>query len=179
MKTALNCLLLTSALGLALAVPNAEAAVAIHVVHGNPVNFCQAFTPGPANTIRNRVVGSENIGATIAVACNFAHMTNGAAGTQLPYRLSLWFSNNTSSPITITCTMLTGLQGDNGAYAVTKSVNVAANGQRSGNIAWTQADNPTAGATTLGDDLIGANCTLPTGGVINDTYFYWNMDNGV
>ncbi len=35
------------------------------------------------------------------------------------------------------------------------------------------------GATTLGDWLAGINCSLPTGAVINDIYFYWMQEDGV
>lgn len=173
--------LMSVAAGLALQSGNADAAVANHVLRSNAVNYCQAFTPGPANTIRNRVVGSENVGATMNVACNFHSVVNGAAGVTPPTSVELWFANNnTSGTITVSCVMLTGYQGQASAYAVSKTtVAIAAGGVDQAPLTWTTADNPTAGATSLGNYLIGVNCTLPTGAVINDTYLTWNMDNGV
>jgi hypothetical protein len=146
----------------------------------NAVDHCQAFTPGPANTIRNRVVGAENVGtANMNVACNFSSMTNGAPGGKPPHLLYMYFSNNSASDITISCTLLTGYQGDSNTYAVTKSAAVPAHAVNTGFLSWAAADNPNASATDLGSYLIGINCTLPPGGVINDTYLYQVLENGV
>lgn len=177
MKTVVNVGL--SVIAIALAFPGqAQAAVAEHVVVSNSVNYCQAFTPGPSNTIRNRVVGAENIGSTINVACNFPLLNNGAAGGTVPTELEVWFSNNGTAAVTVSCTLLTGYQGDTAAYAVTKSVAIPV-GTAQRFLSWAAADNPTSGATTLGSSLIGINCSMPTNAVINDTYVFWQMDNGV
>ena len=178
MKTVVNVGLSVIAIALAFPSGQANAAVAEHVVISNPVNYCQAFTPGPANTIRNRVVGAENIGATINVACNFPLTNNGAAGATVPTELEVWFSNNGSAALTVSCTLLTGFQGDSTLYTSTKSVAIPV-GTAQRFLSWTATDNPTAGATTLGNELVGVNCSLPTNAVINDTYVFWNMDNGV
>jgi hypothetical protein len=173
--------LTTLALAAALHVDTAEAAVAQHYTYSNSVNYCQAFTPGPANTVRNRVVGAENVGeAPIAVACNFASSWNGAAGNTAPTRVSMYFANNNpSEAVIVTCTMLTGYQTSIG-YTVTKATtSIPAGGTSQRNLSWNAADNPSPGATTLGSSLIGVNCTLPQGAVINDIFFYWNADNGV
>lgn len=174
--------LLVTALGVAMS-PASQAAVnANHSMQSNAVDKCQAFTPGPSNTIRNRVVGAENIGSAIAVACNFTTFYNGVAASSLPPRsLQIYFANNnTSGTITVSCTLLTSYQGDSAAYAVTKTTTaIAAGGVAQGSLTWTQADNPTAGATNLGNYLVGVNCTLPTGAVINDSYLTWSMDNGI
>ena len=158
-----------------------EAGLAQHSVTSNAINYCQAFTPGPANTIRNRVVGAENVGTTMNVACNFHSMTNGAAGASAPTMLRVYFANNNpSGTITVSCTLLTGHQGMSGAYAVSKTTGpIAPGGVEQDSLAWTAADNPVPGATTLGSSLVGINCTLPTGAVINDTHLHWTMDNGL
>jgi hypothetical protein len=156
----------------------AQATVVQHWFDGNSVNYCQAFTPGPANTIRYRVVGSENVGdKTMNVACNFASLW-GDASTANPNDLQVYFSNNNSTgTITVTCTLLTGYQGAEEGYASTKSVEVPAGVQES--LEWNSDDNPVADATDLGNDLVGVNCSLPKGGVINDTYLGWMQDDGV
>ncbi len=184
MSNMLKAAALTLAIGAAWPAGNAQAAVVTHELASNSVNYCQAFTPGTSNTVRNRVVGAENVGASpIAVACNFHALFNGTAAgaaTQ-PRQLVMYFSNNnTSGTITITCTMLTGYQTDTSTYVSSKTTTAIPSGgtaQRS--LAWAPADNPTAGATTLGNYLIGVNCTLPSGGVINDAYLTWNQDNGI
>lgn len=180
MNNALKFGLLATGLGLVMNATTARAAVMYYDFDSNAVNYCQAFTPGPANTIRNRVVGAENVGtATMNVACNFHSMFGGASATN-PSDLYVYFSNNnTTGSITISCTLLTGFQaqGDANQYTVTKSVVVAPGLQ--GGIEWHPADNPNAGATDFGTDLVGINCALPHGGVINDTYLYWQQDDGV
>ena len=181
MNTGLKVGLLSVAAGLALQSGHADAAVASHLFYSNAVNYCQAFTPGPANTIRNRVVGSENVGATMNVACNFHAMFNGAAGNTNPTQLTVYFANNnTSGTLQVTCALLTGYQGQPSGYIVTKTTAaIAAGGIAQASLSWAAADNPVQPATTLGNSLIGINCTLPTGAVINDIALYWTMDNGV
>ena len=78
MNNGLKLGLLSVAAGLAMHAGNANAELALHTISGNAVNYCQAFTPGPANTIRNRVVGSENVGPNaMNVACNFHSVSDG------------------------------------------------------------------------------------------------------
>ncbi len=182
MNTTLKMGLLVASIGMALSATQANAAVANHSFQSNAVNYCQAFTPGPSNTIRNRVLGAENIGTSIAVACNFHSMFNGAAGNTPPTSVQMYFSNNSAAAVTVTCTLLTGYQTEGGTAQYSKTKTTAAipaggTGQRS--LSWLPADNPVAGATNLGNYLIGINCTLPTGAVMNDAYLNWSADNGV
>jgi hypothetical protein len=177
-KSAIKFGLLAAGLGLAMQASIAQAAPAAHWFDGNSVNYCQAFTPGPANTIRNRVVGSENVGdKTMNVACNFASVQiEGATGN--PFELDVYFSNNNASgSVTINCTLLTSYQGSDDSYTSTKSVEVAAGTQEA--LTWIAADNPEVDAADLGSDLIGVNCSLPKGGVINDTYLGWMQDDAL
>lgn len=173
---------LTVGLGLALHAADSSALVAAHTTYSNAVNYCQAFTPGPSNTIRNRVIGSENIGAPIAVACNFADTVNGsptAAQTKLR-TVVVYFGNNGTAPASVSCTLLTGTSaGLNGgsAYTVTKTVSVPVG--TSAGLQFTQADNPTSGATDLGNLLVGVNCTLPTSVIMSATVLQQDLDNGV
>lgn len=168
---------LTLAVGAVFAAPDATAALVTYVETANAPSNCQAFTPGITNTIRNRVVGSENVGsAPIAVACAFQKPFS--ATSTAPTRVDLYFSNNnTSGSITINCTLLTGFQGALGAVAVPKSATVAAGG--SGSVFYTAADTPSPTDTDLDYDQVGINCTMPTGGVINDSYVSYQDENGV
>ena len=176
----MNCFvkasLLTVAVGIAFASANSNAAVVVYGSAANAPGRCQAFTPGPSNTIRNRVVGSENIGAPMAVACDFE--TTFSEVSTNAVAVDMYFSNNgTAGPVTVNCTMLNGWQGADGAVAVNKSVSVA-NGTQS-QIEFTPNDTPDTTDTDLGFVLVGVNCTLPTNAVINDTYVYWGDENGV
>lgn len=171
--------LLVTGLGVAMAASNAQAALTAHTFVANAGNYCQAFTPGPANTFRVRAVGVENVGTVNAnLACNW-HTMAGEAGFTDPTALDVYFFNNTSANITVTCTLFNGYQGQGGAaqYLNTKSAVVTPGAQN--DILWTQADNPTAGATTLGNALININCTMPPGAIANDTYLQWTQGNGV
>lgn len=179
MNNSIKLALSTLVVAMAMQSGTANAAIAGHVFRSNSVNYCQAFTPGPANTVRNRVVGAENVGAQMNVACNFHSETNGGAGSAPPRSVQIYFSNNSSAAISISCTLLTGYQGQASGYAVTKTVAVPAGSQAVNSLAWSQADNPTAGATSLGNQFVGINCTLPTGAVMNDTYLVWDQDNGI
>ena len=81
-----------------------------------------------SNTIRNRVVGSENIGPPIAVACDFEAGVSNVSTNVIA--VDMWFSNNgTSGPVTVNCTMLNGWQGATGAVLVNKTAVVTAGTQ--------------------------------------------------
>ena len=168
--------MLTIALGAVFATADSNAALVVYGSAANAPGRCQAFTPGPANTIRNRVVGSENVGAPMNVACDFeAGVSNTSTNV---IAVDLWFSNNgTSGPLNGNCTMLNGWQGAVGAVLVNKSVVVTAGTQSE--IFFDSDDTPDAGDTDLGFSLVGVNCNLPTNAVINDTYVYWGDEDGV
>ena len=172
--------LLVTGLGFAMGASNANAALSAHEFDGNAVNYCQAFTPGPANTIRNRAVGAENVGTVpINIACSW-HSTFGDFGATNPTSLDVNFYNNTNAPMTVTCSMFNGYQtqGGTGQYLSTKSTATMAPHTQA-DILWDSTSNPNTGATDLGNNLININCTLPPGAVVNDTYLYWMQDNGV
>ena len=91
--------------------------------------------------------------------------------------VELYFSNNGVDPITVNCTLLTGWQGMPGAIVVNKSVTVYNGAQ--GKIDFSSDDTADPSDTTLGSALVGVNCSLPSRGVINDTYMYWLDDDGM
>lgn len=182
MNNMLKSGLLTLGLGIAFCPTDAGAALVNHTAFSNAVNHCQAFTPGPSNTIRNRVIGSENIGDPIAVACNFTTLLNGAPGNTNITSVAIFFTNNSGVPASVTCTLLTGtsagIAGAGVTYAVAKSTPAIAAGGAS-SVLWTTADNPTPGATDMGNLLVGVNCTLPTSVIMSATRVIWTADNGV
>ena len=166
---------LTAAAGFALAAPSAMATVSTYETVFNGPAVCQAFTPGPTNTIRNRVLGAENVGtAAISVACDV--MQRFGVGTTPITGLDVWFSNNNASgTVAVTCTLLTGYQtGSN--IAVSKTVNVTVGAQAK--MAWVATDFGTS-ATTFPNYFAGVNCTVPPGIVINDLHVFQPEDTGV
>lgn len=181
MNNILKTSLLTLGLGIAVCSANANAAAATHQTWSNALNYCGAFTPGITNTIRNRVIGVENVGsAPIAVACNYASFFNGAPGNTSLHTVNVYFTNNSAAPVQVTCTLLTGTSGSissGSAYAVTKTVPIAAGSAAT--TGWTVADNPTAGAVDLGNLMVGVNCNLPSNVVMSATNLRWTADNGI
>jgi hypothetical protein len=180
MNNAFKLGLLAAAMGGAMVAERADAAVVVHNFYGSAVNYCQAFTPGPANTVRNRVIGAENVGGTaIAVACNFHAMQNNSAGTEVPHELAISFSNlNTSGTVEVTCTLLTDYYPFV-SYTVAKTTPALAANGGTAILSWTASDNPSPGATNLGNNFLGVNCTLPPGAIISGTALRWRQDNGI
>lgn len=171
MKTAF----LTLAVAGCFATGRADAGQVDYMMIANAPARCQAFTPGPANTIRNRVVGSENVGALMNVSCTFEKVWS-AQSTNVT-SVSLWFSNNGAGTVAVNCTMLTGYQGQSGAIVLNKSVNVTHGSQEPITFSYNDTENPSD--TDLGNNIVGVNCALPTGAVINDTYIQWKDENGI
>lgn len=176
MNYCIRTALLTVAVGTAFVAAEANAAVVAYASGANATARCQNFVPGPANTVRNRVVGTENVGANpTAVACAFE--TESSAVSSNALAIEMYFSNNAMSTAAVNCTLLTGWQGATGAVAVNKSVNVT-NGTQSG-ISFDANDTPSTTDTDLGFTIVGVNCTIPTNVVINDTYVFWSDEDGV
>lgn len=178
MNNSLKFGLLTLAIGAAAVTTSARADVVTMGTMANAPAICQAFTPGITNTIRNRVIGSENVGAPIAIACDFVKPFSESDSNVVA--VQLYFSNNNSSgpSANVNCTMLTGFQGDAGAIAINKSITIAPQG-RGETILFNSDDTPDPADRDLGNTLVGINCTLPTGVAINDTYLLYTDENGV
>jgi hypothetical protein len=182
MNNLLKASLLT--LGLALVYSaEANAALATHNSYSNSVNYCDAFAPGTANTLRNRVIGVENVGtAPLPVACNYASFFNGAPGNTRIQTVQVYFlNNNGTGTASVTCTLLSGNTAGIGAgtvYVSTKTTAAFAAGTQGG-LSWTTADNPQQPATDLGNVLVGINCILPPNIVMSTHALGWTADNGV
>lgn len=133
---------------------------------------CASFTPGVTNTIRNRVVGSENVGTDpLAVACSFANIGTVQGGYNT--YLSITVFNNSASNISVTCTELNG-QYNNVVSTINKTGNM---GPGAGvTIAFTANDTPSTTDTDLGSYRSGVNCVLPAGGVLSMTETRWQDD---
>lgn len=180
MTSMLKMGLMTLAIGTAFHSADSRAAVSTHFSDSSAVNYCQAFTPGVTNTIRNRVIGSENVGsAAIAVACNYATTQN--TGDMTDQRLSTIaqvFNNGSAASVTISCTLLTGTPGFSlgDAYSATKTLTLAAGAANF--IVFDGSDNPTPSAT-FNNSVIGVNCMLPPHVTMTDVELVWDAEDGI
>ena len=172
--------LLTLAIGSAFSATDSRAAVSQHFSDSNAVNYCQAFTPGVSNTIRNRVIGAENIGtASVAVACNYASTQNTHdTSDQRLASLAQVFYNNSAASVTISCTLATGSPGINfgDTYSSTKTLTLAPGVANF--IVFDGNDNPTASAT-FNNNVVGVNCILPTHVIATDVELAWSAEDGI
>jgi hypothetical protein len=103
-------LALTAAVALSVGLVSGVSAENRHRTNSNAVDKCHSFTPGAANTIRNRVVGAENIGSdTIAVACVYELTEDYSKDSAVVDDITLYFRNAPSnSPVSVSCTVLPG-----------------------------------------------------------------------
>ena len=171
MNTMSSSLLLTTAIGLFFAAAPAGAAPeAVYNFSVAPAH-CQAFTPGPSNTIRNRVSGAENIGPSMAVACSFENVGTDSGSFNDSVAIDIY--NGTTASISVSCTNLNGFFGSVGVV-ITKTVTIAPSA--TGTASFSADDTPDAADVDLGSWYSGVNCTLPTGAIMTGTRVSWQDD---
>ena len=85
MNIAVKSCFATLAVATVFTAMGAQAASQAYINDANAPARCQAFTPGPTNTVRNRVTGSENIGAAMNVACAFENVSSLDYSTNVVY----------------------------------------------------------------------------------------------
>ncbi len=144
--------ILTTGLGLALAAVAPAHAVTGHFVSSNGADKCAAFTPGITNTVRNRVSGTPNVGASpIAVACVFELDEVSGGGSVNVSNVAIALRNDSAVAVDVNCTLLPG-DYDGFGTAVTKVVSLSASGGSG-------SANFNGSWDVFG---IGVNCTLPS-----------------
>ncbi len=177
MHTAMKAFFATLAIATVLVVAaDAQAVSSVYINDANAPARCQAFTPGPTNTVRNRVTGSENIGATMNVACAFESVASYDYGTE-PYAAGVQIVNNGSTAFTVSCSELSGYFNNAGVVLNKTSASIAPGGSE--NIEFTADDTPDTGDTDLGSYAVGIVCNLPTHAVMSETYSFWTDEDGV
>ncbi len=150
--------ILTAGIGLILGATAPANATIGHYYSSNAVDKCQAFTPGVSNTIRNRVVGAQNVGtAAIAVACVFEMDQLYGEGTVTTDEIFIRFNNGDTSQASISCTLL---PGSNGTYGTAVNATVVIAAGANGTATFTGPWNVYG---------IGVNCTLPPNVTITST----------
>lgn len=174
MNPSVKASLLTLVISAAFAPTAGNAEEVPQVIASTAMAHCQAFTPGVTNTIRNRVIGAENIGNPLAIACAFevdsAAMT--ADGVQ---SITLFLNNHGTTSFQIPCTVATGFEGEF-SYFFSKTTTVDPGMQTGVDFTPADADSADLG---FGEYLVGLTCTLPKNGVVNDTYVSYSIDNGI
>lgn len=163
MNLSVKASLLTIAISAVFAPAVSNAGIG-QIITSSAMAHCQAFTPGVTNTIRNRVVGSENIGATMAIACAFeveqATMTED--GVQAVW---LTLNNHGATAFSVPCTLAVGPEGAF-SYYINKTTIVEPSTPQQ--VTFSPED---AGSTDLGfkDWLVGLTCSMPKNAIMNDT----------
>jgi len=133
---------------------------------------CQSFEPGPTNTLRNRALGVENVGAaTMGIACAFEpQFLTGDAPTSYTM-LMLWFHGAPGQ--VVNCTLVAGHYWSVSSF-LAKSVTLGSSGD--GFISW---DVGTTGwATTTGKSGMSTTCNLPPGVWATNSHFWYVAGNG-
>lgn len=176
MNIAVKSCSMTLAVASLFAAAGAQAASEIYINDANAPARCQAFNPGPSNTVRNRVTGSENIGAPMNVACAFENISSFDYGLA-PFSAGVQLHNNGSTAFTVTCSELSGYFGEAGTV-LTKTTSSIDPGT-SGSVEFTADDTPDANDTDLGSYAVGIVCNLPTHAVMGETYSIWFDEDGV
>jgi hypothetical protein len=164
------------AAGIVLFAPGASANHQTYAIDSNAPAHCQAFAPGPTNTIRNRVTGAENIGAAMNVACAFESI-GGEATVQPVAAAGLQVANNGSAAFSVSCSELSGYFGNAGTVLNKSSDSIAPG--NSAAIDFSADDTPDEEDGDLGSYAVGIVCNLPTHALIADTHATWDDEDGI
>lgn len=176
MNIAVKSCLATLAAATAFAATGVHGATQAYINDANAPARCQAFTPGPTNTVRNRVTGSENIGAAMNVACAFENVSSFDYGSNV-VQAGVQLANNGTAAFTVACSELSGYYGDAGTVLNKTSASVAPGASQY--VDFTADDTPDAGDTDLGSYAVGIVCNLPTHAVMGETYSIWYDEDGI
>ena len=151
---------------------NASAVTSQREKMANATAICQPALPAFEGVIRKRPLGVQNEGSTGSfVTCSFVSDSGfgGNAGTE---GFALWFTNNSTASVTVSCTGVIGKRSS--ATYLVKSITL--NAGASNSISWQAADN--GGVNFTASDPLNASCQLQPGIGINDTYVWYTVDVG-
>jgi hypothetical protein len=177
MGTLFKSCLMTAAVGAAFVATATSAAVVTYYNEGNAPGRCQAFTPGPTNTVRNRVSGSENIGAAMNVACAFENVSSAEGGSYSTSAGISLYNNSSSNTFSVNCSELSGYLGDAGTVLSKTSESMAPGG--SATVEFSADDTADVSDTDLGSFDVGVVCNLPTNAAMTDTWATWTDEDGM
>ncbi len=137
----------------------------------NATGACQSALPVFDGQIRKRPLAVQNEGTSAAfVSCSFMDTDRSVNGVTDVY---LYADNNTSSSVTVNCTLVTGVSGLGPQY-FPKSIVLPANSKLN-QFLWTSADN---GGSNFSSFAINASCQLPVGTGLTSSFVYFDEDVG-
>ncbi len=140
----------------------------------NATAICQPALPTFDGLIRKRPLAVQNEGSSAAfVTCSFVSDSGfgGNAGTE---GFSLWFTNNSSATVTVSCTGVVGSKTSAGSTFFVKTLSLGAG--FTDTIRWTATDN--GGANFDPGSPLNTSCQLQPGVGINDTYVWYKVNVG-
>jgi hypothetical protein len=161
---------LTAGLGLIFASGAAGAVTSSRAFNQNATGLCQSALPTFDGQIRKRPLAVQNEGTSSAfVSCAFMVPSKGTGVTQV----TLTADNNTSSPVDISCTLVSGVSHFTATYHP-KTITLPANSGLN-YLQWTAADN---GGANFDDFALSASCNLPVGTGLSFTQTVFSVDVG-
>jgi len=164
------------AIGVVVYAAGARANHEVYASDSNAPAHCQAFTPGPTNSIRNRVTGAENVGATMSVACAF-EIVGSFDAVQPVSDAGVRIANNGSSAFPVSCSELGGYFGNAGTVISKTTASIAPGASEQ--LEFSAEDTPDEEDADLGYYAVGIVCSLPTHAVITETRATWSDEDGV
>ena len=174
MKLASGIAVLTIALASAYSAPSGAAIVS----HGNssgPTARCQGALPVFETAIRKRPLAVQNEGTSAAfVTCSFEFDSVNALDNTATL-VDAYFTNTSATAKTVSCTAVTGFEGDEIPNEYVSLEETIAPGATSEGIYWIDTDFPEGG---LASGLVSISCNIPAGVGVNDSYIWWDAEDG-
>lgn len=173
MKLASGIAVLTIALASAYSAPS-SAAIVEHGNASNPVARCQGALPVFETSIRKRPLAVQNEGTSDAfVTCSFEFDSVNAIGNTATL-VDTYFTNTSDTEQTMTCTAVTGFEGDLEFPNEYVSQTFVIEPGEQANPYWIDTDFEDGG---LASGLVSISCNVPAGVGVNDTYIWWDAND--
>lgn len=162
--------LLVSGLVLAMssvfAAGEAQAALSTRLDLRNPTDVCQTALPVFDGQVRKRPKAVQNEGTSVAfVTCSFPSQGTYTQSVNNPTSVRIYFGVNDGVADSVTCTGVSGYQGQTIPNSV-KTVSLPASGAQA-SLVWVPADFGATG--NLPNGLFSVSCELNPGVGINDS----------
>lgn len=154
-----------------------HAAVEIIQNSNTATSICQGALPVFETNLRKRPLGVSNEGSQDSfISCSFTTSADGNQGVNIVRYFGGFFTNYTSTDVTVTCTGVQGFQGREPTVYESQSVVVLANGA---------PGTPDTGYIFFGPGVgedpyyqnVSMSCALPPGVSLNDTYVGYDLDD--
>lgn len=163
--------LLTVVVSLAIASTDARAVTQPRAFMQNATGACQPALPAFEGQIRKRPLAVQNEGTASAfVSCSLMAERDSIGGIKGVY---LYADNRTGAPISLSCTLVTGVSGGT-SFFYPKTITMPANSALN-QFMWTPADN---GGVNFNNFAANLSCSLPVGTGVSITFIDYDIDVG-